>query len=496
MSQKRPNILVIYPDQLRADSLGCAGNPDVKTPHMDRLAAEGMRFTEAYTHYPLCCPFRASFVTGKYGHATGMLANHFPIDTNQTFLAPLMKEQGYDTAFFGKWHLDGGTNPGFVPPGPRRLGFDTFIGYNRGHNYMSSIFFEDTDQPLHSKRWEPDYQTDHLLDYLKARKSKENPFFAYLCIGAPHYPNDMPDHLRNMYDPQKITLPVGTPNQDAQLAMQKIRLERDCAGDEKAMDKSKAGKDKGIWDTETEEELRAFIAEYYGMVSGVDFNIGRILNWLDANEMAEDTLIVLLSDHGDMLGQNGSFCGMKRSYLRASMHVPFIARWPGNVPAAATCDELVDVSTDCMPTFLDLAEAEIPDSVQGYSIADLFAGGITGQRHTVPYEIMKQSSGDGGYLPVPERGIRTKDWVYARKEHQRIALFDARNDPHEQNNLVNDPSHIARMDAFDLQIEAHMDATNDSWALEAIWPPNNLTTKQNAKRIMETELMPNAELRP
>ncbi|MBW1994729.1 MAG: sulfatase-like hydrolase/transferase, partial [Deltaproteobacteria bacterium] len=124
-----PNILVIYADQMRADTMGCAGNPVIKTPYLDRMAQEGVRFTNAFVSYPLCCPFRASFLTGKYAHANGMYANHFPIDTNQTFMAPVLKEKGYRTGYIGKWHLDGGPKPGFVPPGKRRLGFDHFVGF-------------------------------------------------------------------------------------------------------------------------------------------------------------------------------------------------------------------------------------------------------------------------------------------------------------------------------------------------------------------------------
>lgn len=122
----RPNILIIYPDQLRADAMSCAGNPCIKTPHFDRLASEGVRFTDAFVCFPLCGPFRASLFTGKYPHANGMFANHYPIPTDQKFLAQILRDNGYQTGYVGKWHLDGGVKFGFVPPGERRLGFDTF----------------------------------------------------------------------------------------------------------------------------------------------------------------------------------------------------------------------------------------------------------------------------------------------------------------------------------------------------------------------------------
>ena len=102
----RPNVLIIYPDQMRADAMGCAGNPHVATPNIDRLAREGVRFDSAYVSFPLCCPFRASVMTGKYAHAHGMCANHYRIDTAQTFLAEVFRRNGYRTGYFGKWHLD------------------------------------------------------------------------------------------------------------------------------------------------------------------------------------------------------------------------------------------------------------------------------------------------------------------------------------------------------------------------------------------------------
>lgn len=131
----KPNILLIYADQMRYDAMRCAGNPVIKTPQIDRLAREGVQFTEAYTSFPICCPFRASVMTGKYAQNHGLIQNHFPLRSDQTFLGDLMKQAGYRTGYIGKWHLEGGPKPGFVPPG-RRFGWDHFIGFNRGHDYM------------------------------------------------------------------------------------------------------------------------------------------------------------------------------------------------------------------------------------------------------------------------------------------------------------------------------------------------------------------------
>ena len=185
-----PNILIIYPDQLRADALGCYGNPVIDTPNIDRLAYEGVRCENAYVSFPLCAPFRASFFTGKYAHQTGVYANHYKIPLGQDFLAEHLGQAGYTTAYFGKWHLEGGVKHGFVQPGKRRLGFKHFVGFNRGHEYFQSIFYRDDGQPITSRRYEPDYQTDHVIEFMRSavHSGAEQPFLAMINYGIPHPP--------------------------------------------------------------------------------------------------------------------------------------------------------------------------------------------------------------------------------------------------------------------------------------------------------------------
>lgn len=280
---KKPNILMIYADQMRYDCAGFSGNPDVKTPNLDRLANEGVCFDEAFTSYPLCTPFRASLLTGKYAHQAGLYSNHFPINPDQPSLAPILNERGYKSGYIGKWHLYGGPKPGFVPPGPDRMGFDHFVGYNRGHYYMNAIFYRDTDQPYTCKRYEPDFQTDHTIEFMESAHARGDPFLAYVCFGPPHFPMDMPEHWRTMYDPERITLPRGTPNPELQKLRTQERTRLEFDGDAGFGERSKARKVDGQDpDIETEAQIRRFVAEYYGMISNVDFNVGRLLNWLDA----------------------------------------------------------------------------------------------------------------------------------------------------------------------------------------------------------------------
>lgn len=491
---KQPNILIIYPDQMRYDAVGCAGNSVIKTPHIDKLASEGVQFSEAYTSYPICCPFRASMLTGKYAQSHGMTQNHFPLRGDQTFLAQCLKDEGYRTGYVGKWHLEGGPKPGFVPP-DRRFGFEHFVGFNRGHDYKSSIYFDDEGQAYHSARYEPDYQTDQFLDFINMAATAEDgkPFFGYVSYGPPHFPMDMPDFLRTIYSPDEIPLPPGVPNPELQRAVQKHRNEVWCKGDPRAGHKSHAAhetKPKG--EPETEAEIREFIAEYYGMIHNIDWNLGRILNQLDSLQIADNTMVVFLSDHGDMFGQHGSFCGIKCHAQRAAMHVPLIVRYPDRFAAQQT-DAMVDVGVDMMPTLLDMCGIAAPDEMQGQSYLSVLDGNATEARDAIMYQVFAQTGGNPGeFAPFAQRGIRTKDWLYVRHKDVRVTLYNEHVDYHEQNNLVNDPAHTELMDRFDARIDAHMQATGDDWDMAADFPPPHFLTHEEAKVYLENELLPNA----
>jgi arylsulfatase A-like enzyme len=442
---------------MRADVMGCAGNTCIKTPNIDRLAMEGVRFKNAFTSFPLCSPFRASLFTGKYAHSNGQFANHYPIPLGQDFLAEILRDNGYRTGYIGKWHLDGGIKPGFVPPGERRLGFDHFVGFNRGHFYFNSIYYRDTDQPYHCPRYEPDYQTDHLIEFMEScvHAPDGNPFLAMICLGIPHPPLVAPPYYRNLYSPEEVS-----PRSNVPL------------------------------DPESQERARNFLAGYYGLVANVDHNIGRILDWLDKKGLADDTLVVLLSDHGEMAGEQG--CYGKKTAYDSSMRVPLIVRYPRRFPAGHTVSSLVDVSVDTMPTLLELCELPILGAVQGTSYLSLLDGGSEPTRNEVYYEIIMEGEGPERF-PVPERGVRTVDWLYVRTEDSPKVLFDLRNDPLEMSNLIGDSKYSDTVRELDSLLREHMARTDDDWSIEAKFPPPNFMTHQegaeNVKRLLEKAIV-------
>ncbi|MCY4327479.1 MAG: sulfatase-like hydrolase/transferase, partial [Rhodobacteraceae bacterium] len=470
------------------------GNPDVKTPNLDRLALEGVCFDEAFTSYPLCTPFRASLLTGKYAHQAGLYSNHFPINTDQPSLAPSLNATGYKSGYIGKWHLYGGPKPGFVPPGLARMGFDHFVGYNRGHYYMNAIFYRDTDQPYRCKRYEPDFQTDHTIEFMESAVEAGDPFYAYVCFGPPHFPMDMPEHWRCMYDPDKITLPNGTPNPELQKRRAQERTHLDYDGDDRFGERSKVeqieGQDPEI---ETEGQIRKFVAEYYGMISNVDWNVGRLLNWLDAKGLSNDTIVFFFSDHGDMLGQHGSYCGIKRQAYRASAHVPLLVRYPARFAKDKRVDSLVDVAVDTMPTLLETCGVEIPEGVQGHSYLTLLQGDDAPIRDHVQFELMKADFGGRPERHVkPERGIRTKDWLYVRKQDRPLYLFDQCADRGEIMNLVDNPAYTQIQAELDTRVLKNMKETGDAWELEMDFPPPGYLTHAEGAEYLRNVVLPSA----
>ena len=474
-TNKRPNILIIYPDQMRADVMSCAGNPTIKTPYCDRLAQEGVRFEEAYTSFPLCTPFRSCLFTGKYNHSTGVHANHHPIPLGQNFLPELLRDGGYQTGYIGKWHLNGGDAPGFVPPGPRRLGFDHFVGFNRGHYYLNAIYYRDTDQPYHCPRYEPDFQTDHLIEFLEGciSSGEDRPFFGTICYGAPHFPFNMPQYFKTLYRPEEI--PLGPTSGDVELQK---RVTKELLDNNFPVASGLWGVGSGeTVQYDDEQAVREYMAQYYGMVANVDHNLGIILNWLDRKGLQQDTMVILLSDHGDMAGEHGYRCGTKKTPYRQVMRTPLIVRYPARFQAGQVIHSLVDVSVDTMPAILDLCGLEIPESVQGVSYLPLLDSKRDSVRDAVFYEVNKELEGPERF-PIPERGVRTLDWLYSRTQQGPKLLFDLKNDPHELHNLVGDQGAQAQMNRLEAMLKEHMTRTNDDWTAEAVFPPAGFLTHE------------------
>lgn len=228
------------------------------------------------------------------------------------------------------------------------------------------------------------------------------------------------------------------------------------------------------------------------MIHNIDWNVGRILNRLDALGITDETMVVFLSDHGDMLGQHASYCGIKCEAYRAAMQVPLIIRYPERFKPAKT-EAMVDVGVDMMSTLLDLCGIAEPENIHGQSYLDVLDGNSIEHRDAIMYQVFRHADGQAGeFTPYAQRGIRTRDWLYVRHKDKRIMLHDLQADFHEQTNLVGTSDHTNLMDEFDRQIEAHMQATGDDWDIAADFPPPEFLTHAEALVFLEQELLPNA----
>jgi arylsulfatase A-like enzyme len=419
---RRPNILFVMPDQLRAHALGYMGNAEVRTPNIDRLAAESIIFPNTFANTPVCCPARANILTGTYAHRNGMTANDLRLRESQNGLAKVLKSNGYRTGFIGKWHLDGGRRlPGFVPPGPRRQGFEFWAANQCSHAHFDNNYFRDTPEPIPLGKFETEGWTDLGIEFLRAAKTDTRPFFLSIQMGPPHDPYKAPPEYAKLYDPAKLTM---RPN----------------------------------WQDRPGLPGRKELAEYYGMISSVDDQIARLMRTLDDLGLAQDTIVLFSSDHGDMFGSHAR--RLKRKPWEESIRIPGFIRYPRRVNKGRR-SEAICTHVDFAPTLLGLCGIKPPAQMQG---ADL-SGGVLGAKETGPdsafFQIFGPFRGDG--TEDGWRGVRTRRHMYARFEKEPWVLYDIEKDPYQTRNLIHERSAKHVLDEMQRRLSQWMRRTGDSW---------------------------------
>jgi len=418
----RPNVLVLMPDQWRGQDLGSIGNEQVKTPVLDRLAREGTQFTNAVANCPVCTPARACLLTGRYPHQVKMAVNDVPLAVKEVSIAELLQRAGYFTGFIGKWHLHGGLrDPGFVPPGDWRQGFDFWAANICNHNYLKTWYFRDDSTPIPIPGYEVFTWTDLAIEFLGKAKEKQQPFYLNVWYGPPHDPYIVPKGYEGMYEPEKIKL---RPNW-------------------------KSGAKRG-------GEAK-HIAGYYSAITCLDDEIGRLLGKLESMGLSDNTVVYFLSDHGDMLGSQQTF--LKRKPWEESAVVPSIFRWPGKIKAGRRSDAMLS-HIDVVPTLLGLCGVKQLPSMPGTDLSGYLMGTsdkAPGEAHMMIYTSTELDEHG------PWRGIRGKKWKYARHEDKPWVLYDLEKDPFELKNLADERAHRALMAEMDGKITAHMGAMDDEW---------------------------------
>ena len=406
----RWNLLIITNDQHRADCLGCYGNSVIRTPHTDRLAAQGVRFSNAFVHAPQCVPSRVRLHTGTYPHVHGVPTNAAPIPESAQTLAKVLNGQGYRTACVGE-----------MPFAPREdtCGFQQVLANNSDYDrFLAShgLKFPSSEGPFQAKPvpWTDDldetaFFARHAREFL--RSNRENPFFLHINFRRPHHPFNPPAPFDQMYAGARFPASYTKPGEmDNKPPQQKAALEKSVGFDLRTM---------------TAADLDRVKQYYYGMISENDQYIGTILGELKSSGLEDRTIVVFNADHGEMLGDHGLL--FKGSYMYdAVTQVPLVIRAPGKLPSGTVVDALVE-EVDVMPTLLELMGVGPPAGVQGKSLVRLAKDPSAGHKQAVFAE-----------FPTIKMA-RTREWKLVRYNGNRFGeLYHLAEDPHELTNLWDD----------------------------------------------------------
>ena len=422
--KSKPNVIFLLTDQWRLQALGYAGNEKVRTPNIDRLAGESLDFTHAISGYSVCCPWRASFLTGQYPLTHGVIINDVPISSDPVGLGDAFKRQGYNTAYIGKWHVGGRGRSNYIPP-ERRLGFDYFKALEASHDYNQSAYYANNDS---QKRYWDGYdvfaQAKDAQAYIKSQ-SADQPFLLVLSWGPPHDPYETaPQAFRDLYDARDIKL---RPNVPAELA----------------------------------ESARESIAGYYAHCTAIDKSVGDLVKAIDKSGIRDDTVIIFASDHGDMLGSQGM--QRKQKPYDESIRVPFLLRYPAKFGNNGRTVGRFLNAHDIMPTLMGVCDLPIPESVEGRDFSNEFDGSADEREAALlacfhPFGEWNRKNGGIEY-----RGIRTARFTYCRNLEGPWLLFDNEADPYQQKNLVNNVDCSALQTDLDLRLQEKLDEIGDEF---------------------------------
>jgi N-acetylglucosamine-6-sulfatase len=412
-----PNIVLVYADDLRSDGLAVTGHPFVQTPRVDRLAAEGIVFDNALVVTPLCCPSRASLLTGQYPHLTRVSVNGGELDYDTVpYLPRLMQSSGYVTAFIGKYHLG--------LDGRKRPGFDYWVSYaGRGSGRYRDPELIIDDEPTSSvPGFSTDIMTDLAVQWIRSRGDR--PFFMILSLMNPHGPYRPPARHQGLYGDTEVPVPASF---------------RDPAAAVPGFLRSRPY-ERGLHQfLEDPEELwRA----YSRMIPSLDESVGRIYQTLEEQGLLERTAMIFTSDHGHLLGEHGLF--LKRTPFEPSVRVPLIVRYPPIASPGTHLEPLV-LSIDIAPTILELAGATVPAEMQGQSFLPLARGEQDGWRREA---LLVDSFNPVRYPRFLV--LRSARWKYIRylKQGVQEQLFDLREDPEERHDRADDPALRERLAAM------------------------------------------------
>ncbi len=435
------NAIWFFGDQHRGQALGFLGDPNLHTPHIDRLATEGLVFTAAYSGSPLCSPARGSLMTGRYPHRA-VPGHEHPLPDGQKTVADVFKERGYRTAYFGKWHLDGFKETEsaraamhIIPP-DRRRGFEEWVAYeNNNSPWDSWVHGGEGGNAFHRKLpgFETDALTDLLIEFLPTQQDGA-PFFAVLSVQPPHDPYAAPAGWMARHTAGMVVLRENVP------AVPRVV-----------------------------ERARRELAGYYAMIENLDWNLGRLRAALDETGLTENTNLLVFADHGDMLGSHGQF--RKTAPWEEATRIPCIVG--GGLPHYGDLTGFSDIplnTVDLAPTTLGLCDLDPPDWMQGTDLS--WRRRPDRPRVEPPDSAFMQiviPTGHGDSVDRPWRGIVTRDrWKYVALEGQPWLMFNLNEDPLELVNLAHDSAFGEQRAHLQDRLRRWVEDTGDEFPLPVL----------------------------
>jgi arylsulfatase A-like enzyme len=399
---EHPNVIFILADQWRASALGYSGNEIVQTPQLDRFANSAVNFKNAVSVLPVCTPYRASLMTGRYPTSTGMFFNDLYLPSEELCMAEIFNKEGYNTAYIGKWHLDGHGRKSFVSP-DRRQGWEYWKGSECDHQYLKEHYYQGTDTTIHYwDGYSPYAIADEAQNYLEKNANNKEPFFLFVSIATPHFPHHTaPEEYQTLYTADKLSLPPNVPK---------------------------------------DQYLSAFkeLQGYYAHCTATDKAIGGIIEKAKSLGLFDNSIIIFTSDHGEMMGSHGIPPWRKQTAYSESAHIPFLISYPGINNNRGKTAEAAITTPDILPSLLSMCNIDIPESIEGYDLSPIIKSPELETERAALY--MNLCPIGTMYSLEEYRALRTAGYTYVKTPKGASMLFDNKKDPYQLNNLVDKPA--------------------------------------------------------
>ena len=466
---EQPNIVFVFADQLRSQELSCYGGVNIQTPNLDRLADEGLMMTNAFSTYPICSPFRGMLLTGLYPLHSGISNNDHPLNPELPSFAKAAKEQGYNTAYIGKWHIDGIGRTAHIPK-ERRLGYDHWQALECTHNYYKSLYYNnEATEPEYWEGYDADAQTKAAQDYIKSR-DKEKPFFLTLSWGPPHDPYIAPEKYMQQINPQKLKLRANVSNNNFVTELQNNPR---FVVPEKYIKSHRKHRIKAV----DEQIVRERYAGYLAATLALDDYFGELIQTLGEEGILENTIVVFTSDHGDQLGSH-QFYGKNVPFLE-STSIPFLVRYPKAIKAKTISDVLLS-PIDMFPTVFGFANLQ-HSKIDGMDLSEVVTNNASNSRDAILLMNLTHFNNTSLINGLDTyRGVQTKKYTYARYEDRTPwILFDNKNDPWQTNNLIDNPDYSELIKELNLKLDSLLEEASDNENTKDIY---DRIIKENPKR--------------